>query len=365
MPKLIKFAIFLILAAGIMGCSEIQNYVSTASLNNQEKTNYDNMLVLDQKLLPLGSYRSLGQVRGKSCKPSLTSISPVSKKEARKNLRIKASKMGGNAITNLACKQHDTGDQSKECFRSIVCEADVVKINSQEVLSELRQKLSRDGKEPEKQEKACGVGWLTPPGAVVTSHRVVRESKEIFLDVSRGERIAGKLAGKDSVNDIAIIAPQNSLKPHLALPLADSTPSRGSRVYILDSRTSSGVQEGPKSIKGEVNATSGLNEDPRLFRITSSLENNCTGNPVLDSRGEVVGIIIPRRGTQGLSDNKLPRDQHLALKIAYVKPMLDSYNKETPGQKHKTLSLSKEQLESNRLGRDAQNRTGVFNVTTQ
>jgi|GEM_PF-2136266 len=362
MPKFAKFALLLILAVSISGCSEIQNFVSTARLNSNEKQDYENMLILDKKLLPLGSYENLGQTMGKSCKPSLTSISPVSEKEARKRLKIKAARMGGNAITNINCNHNKTGDQEGECYSSITCKADVVEISSQEVISELKQKLSQEDKSQQKPDKAFGVGWLTPYGVVVTNHHLIRGHKKISLGLHSGKKIAARLEGKDTVNDIAIIAPKDSLTGYQALPLADRTLQPGSEAYILGFSASSRLQKIPKSIKGKVNATSGLNGDPRIYRITSSLEEGYAGSPVLTPQGKVAGIIIPKNRAQNLSDKKLPQDQDLAIKIAYVKPMLHSYTKLSTGEKNKSRSLAPNKLQSNTVGGSGQNRTGIFSV---
>lgn len=78
----------------------------------------------------------------------------------------------------------------------------------------------------------------------------------------------------------------------------------------------------PSIVNGLVNAVVGPNDDPTLFRLSAPLNPGNSGGPIVNSRGEVVGVAVSAlRG-------KLIEGIAFGIKIATATPILGDL---TPG----------------------------------
>ncbi|TET79996.1 serine protease [candidate division TA06 bacterium] len=125
-------------------------------------------------------------------------------------------------------------------------------------------------------------------GAVFTASHVVENAKRTGVQALTEEiyRINGVLA-QDIGRDVILLStpvPPYALYP---LPLASSLPEPGEDVVFVQwpGRTRTGVFEAAPKIP----------ERERLMVITGHTEPGWSGSPVMNTKGEVVGIVISRR----------------------------------------------------------------------
>jgi tetratricopeptide (TPR) repeat protein len=118
----------------------------------------------------------------------------------------------------------------------------------------------------------------------VTNEHVAHAGK-IFVDLGSA-RVPAKIQSVDAYNDLAILTVDVEItaKP---LALADSAPSPGDSVFAI------GNPEGlDRSIsQGVVSATREI-DHRELLQITASISHGSSGGPIVNARGQVVGVAV-------------------------------------------------------------------------
>jgi serine protease Do len=143
-----------------------------------------------------------------------------------------------------------------------------------------------------------GVEWRK--GVVVTVHHGVRRDEDIKVLLGSGRVVPAKLAGRDPSTDIAVLRIEEGSSA--APQLGDSTTLRLGHLVLALGRTrrgdvvaSSGIIGG---ISGEWRNRRGGNLDQHI-RLDLALYPGFSGGPLVNSRGEVVGI-----NTRGLAHGR-------------------------------------------------------------
>jgi len=143
-----------------------------------------------------------------------------------------------------------------------------------------------------------GIEWKK--GVVVTVHHGVQRDEDIRVLFTGGRVVSAKLAGRDPSTDIAVLRIEEGSSG--ALDLGDSTSLRLGHLVLALGRTrrgdlvvSSGIIGG---ISGELRNRRGGNLDQHI-RLDLALYPGFSGGPLLNARGEVVGI-----NTRGLGQGR-------------------------------------------------------------
>jgi S1-C subfamily serine protease len=152
--------------------------------------------------------------------------------------------------------------------------------------------VDRNGDGEEAGENGAGSGVIiAPDGYVLTNDHLVRGARGIGVTLTDGTTMAAQAVGKDPATEIAVIRAQGSLLP--CASLADSSGLRVGQLVIavgnpygFQSTVSTGV-------------ISALNRDLRtddgrlienVIQHTAPLNPGNSGGPLVDSRGQVIGI---------------------------------------------------------------------------
>jgi S1-C subfamily serine protease len=143
-----------------------------------------------------------------------------------------------------------------------------------------------------------GIEWKK--GVIVTVHHGVQRDEDIKVLLDGGRAVSAKLAGRDPSTDIAILRIEEGSS---GVPqLGDSTGLRLGHLVLALGRTlrgdlvaSSGIIGG---ISGEWRNRGGGKLDQHI-RLDLSLYPGFSGGPLLDARGDVVGI-----NTRGLAHGR-------------------------------------------------------------
>jgi hypothetical protein len=153
---------------------------------------------------------------------------------------------------------------------------------------------------------ALGSGFLVAPQLLVTNHHVV-EGGEPVLAVGPA-RIPLKIVSIDTVNDLAIVSVGTSLTS-TPLPLASGESKPGEQVYTignpqgLEKTISQGIISGLRELDGR-----------KLIQITAPISHGSSGGPVLNIKGEVVGVAV------GILENG--QNLNFAVPFDYVRALL-------------------------------------------
>lgn len=192
--------------------------------------------------------------------------------------------------------------------------------------------------------KASGTGFfITQDGYLATCYHVVAEARLVRVSHA-GKTYRATLVKADKANDVAVLKVEGVFTPGAtfifeeasqpppapkALPTFTALPISPSRgVKLGDSVFTIGFPNTeiqgtePKLTRGEVSSLAGIQDDPRQFQISAAIQPGNSGGPLVDTNGNVVGIIMAR-----LSDiatlrltGTLPQNVNYALKSSFVSP---------------------------------------------
>jgi S1-C subfamily serine protease len=145
------------------------------------------------------------------------------------------------------------------------------------------------------QRWGTGSGIVLGAGQVLTNAHNVRGS-QVTVTFAGGRTAEGNVAGHDIDGDLAVIEADTGQAA--ALPWATAAPAIGTPVFAL-------ANPGGRGLRVTFGTVSGIDRTfrgPRGLRITGSLEHTApllpgsSGGPVLDVRGQLLGINTNRLG---------------------------------------------------------------------
>jgi S1-C subfamily serine protease len=153
-------------------------------------------------------------------------------------------------------------------------------------------KMKRGGRgQPSGADGAGSGAIITPDGYVLTNNHVVEEATELEVGLEDGSLLPAQLVGRDAATDLAVVRVGASGLP--AVTLGDSGKLRVGQLVIaignplgFGSTVSSGIVSAlGRALRGSVGR---LIEN--VIQTDVSLNPGNSGGPLLDSRGNVVGI---------------------------------------------------------------------------
>ena len=111
------------------------------------------------------------------------------------------------------------------------------------------------------------------------------------------------------------------------LPLAASRAVKlGDAVFTIGFPNTQMQGVEPKLTKGDINSLAGIQDDPRHFQTSVAVQPGNSGGPLVDARGNVIGIVTLR-----LDDVKtlkltgsLPQNVNYAVKSSFISAFLET-----------------------------------------
>jgi hypothetical protein len=162
-----------------------------------------------------------------------------------------------------------------------------------------------------------GTGFaISSAGFIATNAHVVAGADSIYVETAGGESLKASIVYQDTHSDLAILKVMDSTFSLPALPydLRKTAVPLGDEVYTLGYPRNEIVYG-----KGYVSAETGFRGDSDSYQISIPVNPGNSGGPLIDTRGQVLGIIT---GKQSPSD-----DIAFAVKSSFLLDMLDSLPK--------------------------------------
>jgi len=192
-----------------------------------------------------------------------------------------------------------------------------------------------------------GTGWLVAGGYVVTNNHVVAGRKNIVLLRRDGVEIPATIIATDTANDLALLKPDNNKSLPRALPLANRPARVGEHVFTIGYPHPDMMGKEAKLTDGIINARTGLGNDPRVYQISVPLQGGNSGGPLLNMKGEVVGVAASKMSAVKVFKwtGDLPQNVNYAVKVGYVRVLLSSVDtnanvRELPSRKDSLAELA-------------------------
>lgn len=186
--------------------------------------------------------------------------------------------------------------------------------------NQLSQKVSQSAKPAYHfVDKFRATGFaITSDGLIATNYHVVRDEDSVYVQNVAGKLFKAKVVFVAPKTDIAIIKITDTAFRGLgAIPYTfkKSESDLAENVYTLGY-----PQDSPVYGRGELTSYNGLNGDSTNYQISVPLNPGNSGGPLMDTRGNVIGVINAKETQlEGV---------HFAIKSAYLLSAIDSVSKE-------------------------------------
>jgi len=169
-----------------------------------------------------------------------------------------------------------------------------------------------------------GTAWPVSSRYVVTNSHIVSEGSKVTLVSLQGQEIPASAVLRDETNDIIILEVKDAHALPPALPLARSQARLGASVFTIGFPRVDFMGRAPKLSIGVISGESGLRDDPESIQTTVPIQPGNSGGPLLNMKGEVVGVVKSMLGVRDTDDGNLYVLQTMscALKIKCVQELL-------------------------------------------
>lgn len=171
-----------------------------------------------------------------------------------------------------------------------------------------------------------GTGFLVSnQGHVVTNHHVVEGCRVVLARSGSAPLHPVELLATDPKNDLAVlkINPLGLAKP---LMIRRSRPRLAESVIAMGFPLAGISASSVQATVGNISALAGVLDDTRALQFTAPIQPGNSGGPLIDSWGDVVGVVTSRLSSVWSIKNigDLPQNVNFAMKASMVAAFLDS-----------------------------------------
>jgi Trypsin-like peptidase domain len=173
------------------------------------------------------------------------------------------------------------------------------------------------------QEVKSGSGFIFhPDGYILTNNHVVAGSTEQVVILSNGHRVPAKLVTTDPKRDLALLKIPGSNFP--TIPIGESR-----KMSVMDSVLAMGypmfstIGYDVSAYDGKINAIRQTDHAP-LLQIDANINPGNSGGPLLNDRGEVIGIVVAKINAMQLAKTMgaIPERINFAIPVDEARSMI-------------------------------------------
>lgn len=171
-------------------------------------------------------------------------------------------------------------------------------------------------------------GFFITSDLIVTNYHVVENAQTIEIKYHNSQKAPAAVITKDPINDLALLKVSNKPAARVTpLPLANLQNSKdGDTVYTVGFPLSGLLGNKAKLSEGIINSITGIQDDVRMLQISIPIQPGNSGGPLLNARGQVVGVVTASVNpyVSFLLTGTFPQNINFAMKINYVNNLLDT-----------------------------------------
>jgi len=173
---------------------------------------------------------------------------------------------------------------------------------------------------------ACGTGWFCQGGYVVTCYHVVKDHKLITVVSGSLPKRTASVVAKNETNDLAVLKLDDGSNLPAGIPIGQRSMALGERVFTIGYPRSDLLGRSPKLSEGYVSSTRGMHDDEQTLQMSVSIQPGNSGGPLLDKRGEVVGVVQSKISAVAIFAwaVDLPQNVNYAVKSTCVQPLIEN-----------------------------------------
>ncbi len=162
-------------------------------------------------------------------------------------------------------------------------------------------------------------------GILLTAYHVVKDAKSIRVRLTDGTVKKAKLETFTARNDLAIIR-IDFHTPHFLLLAPPRSVHVGDRVFTMGYPAAKLLGQEPKFTDGSISSLSGVGGEASLLQISVPVQPGNSGGPLVNERGEVVGVVTSTAAVQAFlsATGTLPQNVNWAVKADYARTMFNA-----------------------------------------
>lgn len=171
-------------------------------------------------------------------------------------------------------------------------------------------------------QKSMGTGFFVNSSIILTNHHVVKDCKNIEI-IHKNYNTKAEIVAGDSRNDLAIL--RASKENANSLRFRDGKGIRiGEEIIVLGYPLGKLLGSNIKITTGDVSSLNGLVDDTTNMQITAPVQPGNSGGPLLDTAGNIVGVIYSR--IDKTLTGRSVQNVNLAIKSYVAQIFLDTNN---------------------------------------
>lgn len=164
--------------------------------------------------------------------------------------------------------------------------------------------------------RASGTGFVVAPDRVLTNQHVIDGCNRVLVRAADDRWLAAMPPARvDREHDLALLAVPGDPGPPLAFR-GQPEIRRGEGVVTYGFPLAGLLSSGPTLTTGEVSALSGLADDQAQMQISAPVQPGSSGGPLLDRRGQVVGVVVAKLNAARIAARMgdIPQNVNFAIK---------------------------------------------------
>ena len=163
---------------------------------------------------------------------------------------------------------------------------------------EKKKKKNKDIEDSQIIAASSGTGFfVSTNGHMVTNNHVI-DSCDIVKAHYQGRELDANVLFTDGMNDLAII--KANLKPNTIFPVSNEDVSLLEDIIVAGYPLGKDISSSIKTFKGSVTSLSGKDNNFSNFQIDAALNRGNSGGPIVDQKGNVVGVAVAKWIEEGV-----------------------------------------------------------------
>ncbi|MFG1424096.1 S1C family serine protease [Roseixanthobacter liquoris] len=186
----------------------------------------------------------------------------------------------------------------------------------------------RDGSKSD-EPKSSGTGFfVSERGYMLTNNHVVEGCKALKVVAVGDAARPAQLIARDATNDLALLKVDAAPKE---VPALNPRPRVGDSVFVFGFPLSRLLASNGNFTVGNITAAAGLSDDTRMLQISAPVQPGNSGGPVLDQKGNIVGVVVSKLDALVVASaiKDIPQNVNFAIKSAIAQNFLDANGIET------------------------------------
>lgn len=165
---------------------------------------------------------------------------------------------------------------------------------------------------------------IRPDGLLLTASHIVEEAQELKVRLADGRSFLAVVETRSRLNDLATLR-IDALTPNY-LPLAAPRTARlGDRVFTIGYPVQDLLGSRPAFAEGTINGLTAAMGEANGLQISIPIQPGNSGGPVVNERGEVVGVVTSSVSVEAFyrANEAFPQSLNWATRSEFARPLFD------------------------------------------